>query len=143
MALAIVAAACTGSGEDETTPSTTESPTTAVASGGAQNVEFGSGSIPETLPAEFPVPDEAVIGTTLIDRSRNNTEVLLTMPADVLEVKGYYEENLPGRGFEVATSDGTDTSWLIEFSGGGGAGVIRISTGGAGVSVAAVQFTTA
>lgn len=141
IAVALTAAACTSSA-DETT--TTETPTTtAVTPAETEKVEFGSGSIPETLPSEFPVPVEAVIGTTLVDRTRNNTEVILTVPADVLDAKTYFEENLPGRNFEIAKTEGTDSDWLIEFVGAGGTGTIVIDTGGPGVSVIVVLFKTA
>jgi hypothetical protein len=139
--LAMIAAACTNSAE-ETTTTETLTPANLSATETTAEVEFGSGSIPETLPADFPVPEQAVIGTTLVDRARNNTEVVLTVPAGVLEAKAYFEENLPGRNFEIAKTEGTDADWVIEFTGAGGVGIINISAGGAAVSVVAVQFTT-
>lgn len=133
VAIVMLAAACTSSG-DETT-------TTGAALGSDRGVEFGSGVIPETFPPEFPVPSEAVIGTTLIDHVNNNSEVLLTLPATVLDAGAYFEENLASRGFEITTSEGSDSNWVIEFGGGGGDGVVRINGGGPGVSVVAVQFS--
>lgn len=134
LALAVLAvaliAACDSPADEATT-------TTIDASG----VVFGRGTIPETVPTSFPVPDEARVGATLIDSNRNLTEMILTFPANVDAVVDYYEENLPARGYEITTSEGTDADWLIEFNGDGIDGVLRVKTGGSGVAAATVQLT--
>ena len=56
---------------------------------------FGRGSVPDTVPQSFPIPDEAVVGATLVDTNRGLTEMILTLPATVDAVVTYYEENLP------------------------------------------------
>lgn len=48
-------------------------------SGTTQAVTFGEGEIPDSVPDDFPVPEGAVVGTTLVDRVNNRTEFRLTM----------------------------------------------------------------
>jgi len=130
LAIALIATSCDDS-STETTTSTVD----------PSAVVFGRGSIPETVPSSFPVPDQARVGATLVDANRVLTEMILTFPADTTAVVDYFEENLPPRGYEITTSDGTDAEWLIEFTGDGLEGVIRVKTGGSGVSAATVQLT--
>ncbi len=130
LAVALIATACDSPSDESTT-------TTIDASG----VVFGRGTIPETVPTSFPVPDEARIGATLVDSNRSLAEMILTFPANVDAVVAYYEENLPARGYEISTSEGTDADWLVEFNGDGVEGVLRVKTGGSGVAAATVQLT--
>jgi hypothetical protein len=129
--VALVAAGCGGSSEDTTTD----------ADAGASGVVFGRGSVPDTVPDSFPIPDEAVIGATLIDTNRGLTEMIITFPASVEAVVTFYEVNLPLSGYEITSSDGTDGDWAMEFNGEGIDGVIRIKAGGSGVSSATVRLT--
>jgi len=130
LTVALIATACDSPSDEATT-------TTVDASG----VVFGRGTIPETVPDSFPVPDQTRVGATLIDSNRSLTEMILTFPANVDAVVDYYEENLPARGYEITTSEGTDADWLIEFNGDGTDGVLRVKTGGSGVAAATVQLT--
>lgn len=145
-ALTIVAAACSGNTvttvvePSVTSPPTTEVPPTTVDPDEA--VVFGSGAIPETMPAEFPFPQEAVIGSTLIDRNRNVTEVIFRVPAGVEALASFYEANLPGRDYSVDSSNGSETMWDIAFSGNGGTGTIAITFGSQDVSEAVVRVTS-
>lgn len=118
--------------------SSAETTTTAADPSG---VVFGRGSIPEAVPSSFPVPDQARVGATLVDANRDLTEMILTFPADTGAVADYFEENLPARGYAITASDGTEAEWLIEFTGEGLEGVIRVKTGGSGLSAATVQLT--
>ncbi|MCL1692426.1 MAG: hypothetical protein M3096_01960 [Actinomycetia bacterium] len=129
--MVLVAAGCGGSSEDTTT----------TADGDASGVVFGRGSVPETVPDSFPIPDEAVIGATLIDTNRGLTEMIITFPAAVEAVVMYYEDNLPLGGYEITESDGTDGEWAMKFNGEGIDGEIRIKAGGSGVSSATVRLT--
>ena len=130
LAVAFIATACDGSSHETTT--TIADPS---------DVAFGRGSVPESVPDSFPVPDEAAVGATLVDLNRGLTEMILTFPANVDAVVDYYEENLPARGYEMTVSDGTDAEWLIEFDGDGVRGVIRVKAGGTGIAAATVQLT--
>ena len=130
VAVSLIATACNGTSNDTTT-------TTADPSG----VVFGRGVVPDTVPDSFPVPDQARVGATLVDSNRSLTEMILTFPANTDAVVDYYEENLPARGYEITVSEGTDAEWVIEFSGDGFDGIIRVKTGGSGVAAATVQLT--
>ena len=144
-ALAVVASAC--SGNTVTTvvePSVTSSSTTAGPTTTAdpnESVVFGSGSIPETMPQEFPFPEQAVIGSTLIDRNRNVTEVIFRVPAGVGALAAFYESNLPNRNFTIDSSAGGDTKWDFTFSGNAVTGTIVINLGSQDVSEAVVRVT--
>ncbi len=129
--VALFAAGCADSSEDPTT----------TADANASGVVFGRGSVPEAVPDSFPIPDQAVIGATLVDTNRGLTEMIITLPAVVKAVVTYYEENLPLGGYEITRSDGTDGAWVIEFSGEGIDGKISIKAGGSGLSSATVRLT--
>ena len=126
--VAVAVAACGGSSSDATSPVDSE-------------VVFGRGSVPETVPGSFPIPEEAVVGATLVDGSRGLTEMILTFPADTAAVVDYYEQNLPPNGYTISGSDGSETEWQIDFSDEVVDGVMSVQTGGSGVAAAAVQFT--
>ncbi|MEA3511466.1 MAG: hypothetical protein U9R51_08535 [Actinomycetota bacterium] len=118
-----------------------ESTTTADSGASASIVVFGRGTVPEVVPDSFPIPDEAVIGATMVDPNRGLTEMIITLPASVDSVVTYYEGNLPLSGYEFTSSEGTGGEWLMEFNGEGADGEIRIKAGGSGVSTATVRLT--
>jgi hypothetical protein len=130
LSLLLVAGACDG----PSAPTTTEA--------AASSVVFGRGSVPDTVPSSFPIPDEAVIGATLVDANRGLTEMILNFPADVDAVVAYYEENLPARGFEIGASAGTETEWQIEGEGEGVSLLVTVRTFGNGVASATVELST-
>ena len=124
----VIVAACGGSSGDTTSTAGSE-------------VVLGRGTVPATVPESFPMPEEVVVGATLVDPTRGITEMILTFPADTPAVVEYYEQNLPLRGYTIASSDGSETEWRINFSDDVVDGVIGVQTGGSGVAAAAVQFT--
>ncbi len=124
----IVAAGCGGSSGGTTSTAGSE-------------VVLGRGTVPQTVPESFPIPEEVVVGATLVDPTRGITEMILTFPADTPAVVDYYDQNLPLRGYTIASSDGSETEWRIDFSDDHVDGVITVQTGGSGVAAAAVQFT--
>jgi len=130
VAVALIATGCGRSSDGTTT-----------ANADPSGVVFGRGSVPDTVPDSFPVPDQARVGATLVDSNRELTEMIITFPSNVDAVVDYYEENLPARGYEIAVSEGTDAEWLIEFNGAGFDGVLRVKTGGSGVAAATLQLT--
>ena len=130
--VALFAAGCSDSSTDTTTAGDSDA---------AAGVVFGRGSIPNTVPDSFPIPDEAVIGATLVDTNRGLTEIVVTFPASVQAVVKYYEENLPPNGYEITRSEGSDADWVMAFNGEGVDGVLRIKTGGSGLSAGTVQLT--
>lgn len=121
----------TGCGVSSDEPATTDT----------SRIAFGRGSIPETVPDSFPIPDQAVVGATLVDPGRDLTEMILTFPTDVPVLVTYYEENMPSSGYEITSSDGSETEWRIAFTGEGVDGVIRVKSGGSGVAAVTVELT--
>jgi hypothetical protein len=141
-ALAVVVAAC--SNTSEPTETTVESTTTvADTTAGTDDLVFGSGSMPDTVPTDFPFPEQAVIGSTLIDRTRGLTEVITTYPANVEEVAAFYEANLPTFGFVIGSSGGSDGAWTLVFTRDGLEGVIELDTAGSSLSQGSIRITQA
>ncbi|MEA2010702.1 MAG: hypothetical protein U9N78_08360 [Actinomycetota bacterium] len=134
-AIIVVALAATGCSDSS------GETTTADSAADDSGVVFGRGSVPDTVPDSFPIPEEAVIGATLVDGNRGLTEMIITFPATVDAVVTYYEDNLPLSGYEITRSEGTDGDWEIEFNGEGVDGEIRITAGGSGVSAGTVRLT--
>lgn len=133
--LALAAAACSDSSATKTPDSTT-----ATTSDPTASIVFGSGSMPDTMPAEFPIPAEAVIGSTLIDRDRGRTEMIVRVSSELEALTAFYDTNLPGRGFAVDSSGEIGAGWTIAFSGADGTGTVEITALGQGVSQAVVTF---
>jgi hypothetical protein len=126
--IAFAAAACGGGSADTTSSSVSD-------------VMFSRGSVPETVPESFPIPEEAVVGATLVDPDRNVTEMILTFPADTAAVVDYYEQNLPPLGFTILSSDGSETVWRIVFSDSDADGEMGVQAAGSGIAAATVQFS--
>ncbi|MEN8040890.1 MAG: hypothetical protein ABFR95_05245 [Actinomycetota bacterium] len=136
-ALAVFGAACTDSGADPTT--TTTSSTTTLPEE-IPDLEFGSGEVPFTVPSDFPIPETAVVGTTMIDGVNGRTEMNINFPAAVADVVAYYESNLPALGYEVLDSKGTESEWDIAHTKDGVEGSIHLSFGGSSLSSGTLSF---
>ena len=137
ISLALLSAGCSSS----TTINTgTEAPARTTVDPAA-SVVFGSGSVPETIPTGFPIPEGAVIGSTLIDRNRELTEMMVRVSADIEALTSFYDTNLPGRGFTVDSSAKEGAGWKLEFSSPAGAGAVEITNEGQGLARAFVTFT--
>lgn len=104
------------------------------------DLEFGSGEVPFTVPAGFPLPDVAVIGTTMIDGVNGRTEMIVNFPANVSEVAAFYVANLPILGFEITDSKGTDAEWDISLTKDGVTGTIHLTFAGTGLSSGMFTF---
>ena len=98
--IGVVLVACSGDGSTGTT----------------EAVTFGEGEIPATVPDDFPIPPNAVIGTTLIDRINNNTEFRLTLRSDPTSAVQFFQVGLVNQGYVVDSSEGNQVQWSIEFS---------------------------
>ncbi|HUG74838.1 MAG TPA: hypothetical protein VMM81_04100 [Acidimicrobiia bacterium] len=112
--------------------------------GGAEPepVEIGSGSLPSSMPRDFPIPPNAVIGSTLIDRPNHRTEVTLTMQEEMVPVVQYFQVGLVNAGYVVTRSEGDRSRWTIEFSKGELLGTIDVNYN-TGVAVLFVEVNTA
>jgi len=111
-----------------------------VASDGS-GVIFGRGTVPATVPETFPIPAEAVIGATLVDDNQGITEIIMTLPATFASSLSYYEENLPGAGYEITSAGGSEVEWEFVFVGEEADGVVDVKEAGNGVSSVTVRFT--
>lgn len=149
---AIFGAACSAGGSVTTQvlPSSTLgtlSATPTASSDPNEQVVFGSGAIPDTMPADIPIPAEASIGSTLIDRSRDRSEMILRVPVGVEALAAFFEANLPNRGYSIDTTGGDADSWEVAFTKDDVTGTITITTtgttGGTDISQAVVVTTTA
>ena len=142
--LAVVAtiglSACDSGNSGTTTSMAPETTTTEVSGGDDDPVVFGRGELPATVPSGFPIPAEAVVGTTMIDRINDVTEVALTYPTTVVAVVDYFEANLVAVGYSVDESAGSDGDWTITVSHSDGpGGPFRVVTAGSGVSQGAIR----
>jgi len=128
--VALVVAACGGDDDEQ--------------AGASANVDFSSGEIPDTVPLDFPIPDQAVIGSTVVNGNVDPvfTEMVIRMPAPVASVAQYYATNLPARNFEIAIMD-TDSAGrlVIEFSREGSDFRIQLTDLGDDITSAVVQFS--
>jgi hypothetical protein len=85
-------------------------------SGPRESIEFGEGEIPDTFPDDFPIPPNARIGSTLIDRVNHRSEVSLTVATDMDVTVRFYTVGLVNQGYVVDSSQGDDNQWTVEFS---------------------------
>jgi hypothetical protein len=125
-AFMMLAAAC--SGEDESAT-------------GSTGVEFGSGTLPASVPESFPIPESAVISSTLVDWDRGRTEVVMRIPADPAASILFYDQNLKRTGFTIVSSEGDATERLIVFMGNGIEGDLDIDPEGVQASRVVLTFT--
>jgi len=135
--VAVLGAACTSETADQTT---TSMATTTTVSTEIPDLEFGDGAVPFTVPIEFPLPDSAVVGTTMIDGVNGRSEMNVNIPAAVTEVVTYYETNLPALGFEVIDSMGSESEWDITYTKNGVEGKIHLTFGGSSVTTGTFSF---
>lgn len=143
IALALLVAACNGSSGDTTTTTIDAATTTSTTTDtSGQDLVFAEGEVPETVPDGFPIPDQAVIGSTMIDRTRGVTEMVAVYPANVTEVVDFFETNLPALGYVIDSSSGTDANWTIVFADGDLDGEIVLVVGGSGLTQGTVRIVT-
>lgn len=132
VALAVALAGCSDSAKtDESAPPTSEST--------AEDVVFGSGELPDTIPDGFPLPPGSSIGSTLVVTETGFTEVIVRMSAEATLAVAYFEQELPKAGFTVDSSADDEGSWLIEFSIDGELGTIDVSEPVGGISQAVIR----
>ncbi len=95
-------------------------------------VIFGVGERPPAIPADFPIPDDAVIGSTMIDRANHRTEMALQVGSSLEAAVRYFNVGLVSQGFVVGASSGSASAWTISFGRDELTGEIRfIAQGGA------------
>jgi hypothetical protein len=125
-------------GCSDSTASTTLPPDTSVTS--AEDVVFGSGELPETLPDNLPVPQGSVVGTTMVVTKTGVTEVVLRINAGLDLSVQFFDQGLAQAGFSVASSLADDSDvWLIEYSDSSAKGTILFTESVEGITDAVVR----
>lgn len=98
-------------------------------------VVFGEGERPPAIPRDFPIPGNAVIGSTMIDRTHHRTEMALQVGSDLEATVQYFNVGLVSQGYVVGASHGTAASWTITFSRGELSGEIDFTAAGTATQV--------
>ena len=132
LAAAMLAVGCSDSVTTTTTVDTTVS--------SADDVLFGSGELPETIPAGFPLPTGSSIGSTMVVATSGFTEVIIRLSAERGIAVQFYEQGLDQAGFNVDESADSGDTWEIEFSDSESKGTIEISEPQPGISQALVRW---
>lgn len=131
VALVIVATGCSKGAET----------TTSVAGSASDDMVFGEGVMPDTIPAAFPLPQGSSIGTTMVVPKTGFTEVVIRVGAEQGVAAEYFNQALSQAGFSVDKSAADDNGhWLIEYSDESARGTIDISRATDGVSQAVVRY---
>jgi hypothetical protein len=141
VAAALVLSACSGS-NDETT-ATQAATTTEALPTDLPPLEFGKGVMPITVPSNFPMPEQSRISTTMIDGSRELTEVVFNVGGNIHDVKAFYTTNLPQLGYEITdVADGTNETTL-SFIGHGIDGAVTLNVVGQSLTTGILIFVYA
>ncbi len=107
-------------------------------------VVLGNGTIPATVPRDFPMPPGAVVGDTMIDRVNHRTEFGLQVGQDLTAVAQFYDIELVSSGYVVTASGAvSDQMWRLAFLQGELMGEVTISSTGGGVSEVVVTMNVA
>ena len=137
MALAIAAVAvlgaCSGSATD---PATTTQPLPT----NLPTLEFGTGVLPATVPSNFPMPQPSVITTTMVDGTRELTEIAFNVGSDVDGAKVFFTASLPPLGYEAKEIPDGHGGVTIEFLGHGIEGTVTLTPAGQGVTTGTIVF---
>ena len=114
----------------------------AACGGGGEPVTFGEGELPSSVPDGFPVPRDAVVGSSMVDRANHRTEFSLTLRGEMADAVHYYTVSLVSAGFVVDRSQGDALAWRIDFSRGEVRGNLVIRSGGPGLAAVLVGLNT-
>lgn len=127
---AIIGAGCSGDTETTTT------------GGGAtgDDVVFGEGTLPETIPTEFPLPTGSAIGSTMVVGQTGFTEVIVRISAEQGIAAEFFSQGLAQNGFTVERSEADGEGWAIEFSDDAAKGTIDVTEPVEGVSQAVIRY---
>jgi len=107
-------------------------------------VVIGKGTIPATVPRDFPIPPGAVVGDTMIDRNNHTTEFGLQVGQDLDAVAQFYDIELVSSGYVVTSSGPVSADmWRLSFIQGELMGDVTISSTGGGVAEVVVTMNVA
>ncbi len=131
-ALALIAAGCSDDADSTTT-------TGAVVSS-ADDVVFGSGELPDTIPDNFPLPVGSSVGSTMLVTKTGFTEVVVRVSAELGLTAQFFDQALSAAGFAVDNSAADGDGWIIEFGIEDTKGSIDITEPVEGISQAVVRY---
>ncbi len=135
---ALVLAAC--SGDDGGSGATT---TAAAQGSGPVDVEFLDGELPDSLPGDFPIPAQGVIGSGMINSTTGTTELIIRIPASVPVATKFYEDNFEARDYEITSSEAKGAEgWVVGFAKDDVTGTVELSPIGADLSQAVIRAQT-
>lgn len=109
----------------------------------APTVIFGEGTIPPAIPDDFPVPDDAVVGSTLIDTVNTKSEFEFRTATSLEALVQSLSLGLVDAGFVVDNSSGNAVQWSISFRRGSLEGSVELRSLGDEVSQGAVRVNDA
>ena len=132
----IFLAACSGSAAE---PATTTEPLPR----DLPALEFGTGVLPVTVPLNFPIPEPSAITTTMIDGSRELTEVAFNVGGALHDVSSFYTTNLPNLGYEITEVSDEGGGTTIVFIGHGIDGAVTLKVAGQNVTAGTLIFVYA
>jgi hypothetical protein len=147
IAAAVVVSACSGSeSEGSTTEPTTASDTTPTVESlptDLPDLEFGKGEMPITVPSNFPMPQQTLISTTMIDGTRELTEVVFNIAGNIHDVKEFFTVNLPRFGYEITDVADRTNETTVSFIGNGIDGEVALKVVGGDVTTGILVFVYA
>lgn len=141
VAAALVTSAC--SGTDSETTATEAATTTEALPTDLPALEFGKGVMPITVPSNFPMPVQSRISTTMIDGSRELTEVVFNVGGNISDVKAFYTTNLPQLGYEITDVDDGINETTVSFIGHGIDGAVTLKVVGQSLTTGTLIFVYA
>ena len=130
VALAVIATGCSDSAETSTTVSVDP----------GDDIVFGDGILPETIPEAFPLPTGSAIGSTMVVTKTGFTEVVVRISTEMGIAAEFFSKGLGQNGFTVASSEADGPNWAIEFSDDSARGTIDISEPVEGISQAVLRY---
>ncbi len=128
VAIAVIGAACSD---------TTESTTSGAPSG--DDVVFGQGELPDTIPDEFPLPAGSVVGSTMVITD-GITEVVIRVSAERGITVQFFDQGLASGGFTVDRSEEEDGRWVIDFNRDSTKGTLVITEPTEGISQVVLRY---
>ncbi len=128
IAIAVIGAACSD---------TTETTTTGAPSG--DDVVFGQGEMPASVPEEFPLPAGSAIGSTMVIRD-GITEVVIRVSAERGVTAQFFDQGLTSGGFIVDRSEDAGDAWEIDFSRDATKGTLEITEPTEGISQVVLRY---
>lgn len=146
LGLALVASACAGSATTTTATPPTSTPVVGADSSTTTTVNpvgqlvFGKGEMPATFPADFPIPESAKIGSTMVDGANDRSEMILRVATAQDTLVVFYSQNLEQRGYAYSTELRTDGQAVVTFSKGDVAGTILVREAATDLSEAIVRI---